>query len=123
MRCASYSAPGSAASGAQALINNVADFQVRYLVQASGGGDPTMRFVKAENVINWGAVQAVEVCLVLYGNEPINLPDGSTYAGCTPDDEDGSYDVPMSTLTGAQKNRMHLAFRNLFQLRSQGLIG
>jgi type IV pilus assembly protein PilW len=29
----------------------------------------------------------------------------------------------MSTLTGNRKKRMHVAFRNTFQLRSQGLVG
>jgi len=67
---------------------------------------------------NWGRVQAVEVCLVLYGVAPIDMPSGSTYTDC-----DGSTKVDMSTLTGERARRMHIAFRNVFQLRSQGLVG
>lgn len=107
-------------AGAQPIVHNVANFQVRYLVQdnTSTPGTPTIKSVDADSVANWGQVQAVEVCLVLYGNEPIDLPTGSKYFDC-----DGSTQVDMSTLTGARARRMHIAFRNVFQLRSQGLIG
>lgn len=107
--------------GNQPLIRNVANFQVRYLLQdnTSNPGHPTIRSVDASGVgtNEWGQVQAIEVCLVLYGTEPIDLPANSTYTDC-----DGTA-VDMSTLTGEQAKRMHLPFRGTFQLRSQGLIG
>lgn len=108
---------------AQPVAQNIANFQVRYLVQdkTSAPGIPTIQSVDAGGVnLKWGQVQAVEVCLVLYGNEAIGMPtDGtSTYTDC-----DGTTEVDMSTLTGKRARRMHVAFRNVFQLRSQGLIG
>ena len=103
---------------AQPIIDKVANFQVRYLVQESPAGDPQIKYASASTVgENWGQVQAVEVCLVLYGNEPIDLPAGSSYTDC-----DGTK-VDMTKLTGQRARRMHLTFRNVFQLRSQGLIG
>ena len=53
---------------------------------------------------------------MLYGAEAIDLPSGSNYTDC-----DGTA-VDMSTLTGARAKRMHMVFRNIFQLRSQGLM-
>lgn len=108
------------AASPQAIIQNVADFQVRYLLQDnSAPGDPKLQYVDAATVgTDWGKVQAVQVCLVLYGNEPIDMPAGSSYLGC-----DGTTAVDMTTLTGARAKRMHIAFRSVFQLRSQGLVG
>ena len=106
---------------AQPVVEKVANFQVRYLVQESPAGDPQIKYATASAVgAKWGSVQAVEVCLVLYGNEPIDMPtDGSsTYTDC-----DGTTKVDMTKLTGERARRMHLTFRNVFQLRSQGLIG
>lgn len=104
----------------QAIAQNVANFQVRYLLQdtTTSPGIPTIKSVDATGVgTNWGRVQAVEVCLVLFGTEQISMGAGSNYTDC-----DGSA-VDMSTLTGARARRMHIAFRNVFQLRSQGLVG
>lgn len=111
---------GGNGAASQAIIQNVADFQVRYLLQDnSAPGDPKLRYVDAATVgTEWGKVQAVQVCLVLYGNEPIDMPAGSSYLGC-----DGTTAVDMTTLTGARAKRMHIAFRSVFQLRSQGLVG
>lgn len=113
LRCAGNGA------AAQPIANNVANFQVRYVVQdnTTTPGIPTMKTVNASAVTSWGQVQAVEVCLVFYGAEAIDLPSGSNYIDC-----DGTA-VDMSTLTGARARHMHFAFRNVFQLRSQGLIG
>ena len=106
--------------GAQAIIQNVANFRVRYLVQdaTSALGNPTIRYVDAATAgANWGRVQGVEICMVLYGNETIDLPTGSAYTDC-----DGTTKIDMTTLTGKRAKRMHLVFRNVFQLRSQGLV-
>lgn len=116
LRCASF----GAGAAAQAIVQNVANFQVNYLVQdiTTTPGIPTIKSVNAAGVLNWNQVQAVEVCLVIYGAEPIDLPAGSNYTDC-----DGVTAVDMSTLTGTRARRMHMVFRNVFQLRSQGLIG
>ena len=105
---------------AQPLVQNVANFQVRYLLQdnTSTPGSSTLKSVDAAGVgVDWAKVQGVDVCLVLYGTERIDLPTGSNYTDC-----DGAA-VDMSTLTGARARRMHVTFRNTFQMRSQALIG
>lgn len=104
----------------QPIANNVAEFELLYLVQSSAtAGSPQLQYVTANSVGagNWHNVYAVEVCIVLYGNEIINLPEGSNYTNCQ------GQNVDMSTLTGNRSRRMHKVFRNVFQLRSQGLIG
>lgn len=105
---------------AQPIVQNVANFQVRYLLQdiTTSPGIPMIKSVDASGVVSWGQVQAVEVCLVLYGNEAIGMAAGSNYTDC-----DGTTQVDMSTLAGERARRMHVAFRSVFQLRSQGLIG
>ncbi len=106
----------------QPVLQNVANFQVRYLLQdvTTTPGNPQLRYLDAAAVgsTDWPRIQGVEVCLVLYGAEAIDLPSGSTYTDC-----DGITKVDMSALTGPRAKRMHLAFRNVFQVRSQGLVG
>lgn len=105
-------------AAAQSIAQNVANFQVRYLLQdtVSVLGDPSIRTVDAAGVgTNWGRVQAVEVCLVLYGVEAISMPAGSTYTDCN------GTAVDMTALPGVRSRRMHSVFRNVFQMRSQGL--
>lgn len=106
---------------AQPITQNVAQFQVTYLVQTTNNG--TVQYRKGSDMPtastdpSWRSVQGVQVCMVLYGNESINMPAGSSYTDC--DDKA----VDMTTLTDTKrKNRMHLLFRNTFQLRSQGLL-
>ena len=114
LRCAGNSA------AAQPIIQNVANFQVRYLLQdvTTTLGSPQIRYADAATVgTNWNRVQGVEVCLVLFGTETVSMPAGSSYLDC-----DGTTSVNMTTLTGARANRMHMVFRNVFQLRSQGLF-
>lgn len=108
----------------QSILRNVAEFQVRYLVQTGGAtGLPTIQYVDAAGVgADWTRVFGVEVCLVLFGDEPISLPDGATYNGCDP----AAGPINMSntgTLAANRKNRLHMPFRNVYQLRSQGLAG
>lgn len=104
----------------QPIANNVAEFEVLYLIQSSAAaGSPQLQYITANSVGtgHWHNVYAVEVCIILYGNEIINLPKGSNYTNCQ------GQSVDMSTLTGNRARRMHKVFRNVFQLRSQGLIG
>jgi len=107
------------AAAPQPIVQNVADFQVRYLLQDNTTpGNSKIQYVTAATVgTDWSKVQAVQVCLVLYGHEPTDMPTGSSYIGCN------GNSVDMTTLTGARARRMHIAFRSVFQLRSQGLIG
>ncbi len=106
----------------QPIVRNVAAFQVRYLMQdiTSTPGNPQISYATASDVQGetngWAKVQAVEVCMELFGDEAIDLPSGSTYTGCN-----GS--VNYNSLTGARARRMHLTFRSVFQLRGQGQTG
>ncbi len=104
----------------QPIAQNVAAFQVRYLLQGTDQDDPTMLYTNRDDVADWNQVQGVEVCLVLFGTERIDMPtddpDLTSYTDC-----DGTR-VDMTALTGNRTNRMHYVFRNVFQLRSQGLI-
>ena len=104
----------------QPIAQNVAAFQVRYLLQGTDQDDPTTLYANAADVNNWDQVQGVEVCLVLFGTERIDMPtddpDLTSYTDCT------KTKVDMTTLTGDRTSRMHYVFRNVFQLRSQGLI-
>lgn len=103
---------------AQPVLENVANFSVRYRVQENAAvGLPKLRSVSAADVTNWAQVQAVEVCIELYGTERISMPSGSTYTNC------GGVAVDMTTLSGDRASRSHITYRNVFQLRSQGLIG
>ena len=110
---------GGNGATAQPIASKVAQFQVRYLVQ-SEKANPTTLYANAADVNNWDQVQGVEVCLVLFGTERIDMPtddpDLTSYTDCT------KTKVDMTTLTGDRTSRMHYVFRNVFQLRSQGLI-
>ncbi|MFT3814171.1 MAG: PilW family protein [Acidovorax sp.] len=104
----------------QPIIQNVANFQVRYLVQdvSTTPGSPQIRYLSAADVgTQWQRVQGVEVCLVLYGTEPIDMPASASYTDC-----DETTSVNMASLTGARARRIHMVFRNVYQLRSQGLV-
>lgn len=103
----------------QPVIDNVADFKIRYLVQTNAAVGKTGITYK-ENLDASDQIQGVEVCLVLYGTERIDMPDGSSYAGCDNTDNGKPKKVDITTLSGERANRMHLTFRNVFQLRPQG---
>jgi len=98
---------GSAGT-AQPLIENVADFRVRFLLQAGSFGSPTMRYRTAGTLAaaDWPHVQAIEVCLELEGNETLPATT-QPYLNC----------ANQSVVRG-QKLRM--VFRNTYQIRSQG---
>lgn len=113
---------GGNGAAAQPITQNVAQFQVTYLVQTTDAAGSKVQYKKGSDMPAaatdpaWRQVQGVQVCLVLYGSEPIAMPAGSSYTDCQGDS------VDMTTLTGPRKNRMHLLFRNTHQLRSQGLL-
>lgn len=104
----------------QPIIDRVADFRIRYLVQANAAVGNTNITYK-ENLDASDQIQGLEVCLVLYGTERIDMPESSSYAGCEINEDNGTpVQVDMTTLTGERASRIHLAFRNVFQLRPQG---
>jgi type IV pilus assembly protein PilW len=115
------------AASPQPIAGNVAGFQVRYLLQQSNGAvspDPTIQYRTAAQLGSpdapgWARVQAVEICLVLYGDEAIDMPAGSAYTNC--DGKAIDMTVASPALPAAEVRRMHIAFRNVFQLRSQRL--
>lgn len=99
----------SDAGSSQAIIQNVSDFQVRYLKQTNVGGTPSIQIVNASAVgSDWSKVFAVEVCLDLVGKERIDTA-GAQYTQCDGNQAD-------------LNNRLHLVFRNTFQIRSQGSV-
>lgn len=113
---------GSDGGTKQPIIGNVADFQVRYLAQTQpSSGEPRVRYVKDLATLKPGEqVQALEVCLTLFGHEPIDMPSDSTYSTCDYDNSTGkAKQQKMTTLSGKRQRRMHLSFRNVFQLRSR----
>jgi type IV pilus assembly protein PilW len=109
-------------AAAQSIARNVAQFQVSYAVQTPNAAGPQVQYIKGSDMPAgasdpiWSSVLGVQVCLVLYGDETINMPAGSSYTDCKGDS------VNITTLATPRKNRMHLLFRNTFQLRSQGLL-
>lgn len=108
---------------AQSIIKNVAAFQVLYLIQANAAtGSPSVRRVNAATASgDWSQVFGVEVCLELYGDEIIDMPAGSSYNGCA---NAAAIDMTNAAVVGAnRRNRLHMTFRNVYQLRSQGLAG
>lgn len=126
---------GSDPKNKQQIIKNVADFQVRYLNQSSASattGLPTVQYTNAAGIpdhpemsgtTDWGTVFGVEVCLVLYGDERVDMLGNSTYTGCDVDVDGKRIDVNMGNLPADRKNRLHMAFRSVYQLRSQGRTG
>ncbi len=103
----------------QPIIKNVADFQVVYLKQANAAeGLPTIQRVSADllSVTDWKQVFGIEVCITLYGSESIDLPSGSKYKDCKNDD------ITITSLTDvSRRNKLHLTFKSVYQLRSQGM--
>lgn len=117
---------GVAAIKKQPIADRVANFSVRYLLQSeptASYGNPQIQYVSATGVANrWSQVTGVEVCIVLYGTEIMSLPDTASYSDCPA--ADGTVATKkMSEQAGDRKNRLHMVFRNVYQLRSQGLIG
>ena len=103
----------------QPIVRNVASFQVRYLLQKQPGGNPTLQYVDAAGVNgDWSRVTGVEVCLVLYGDERIDMVAGSAYTDCT----GTQVNMTDSALTDARRNHVHKIYRSVYQLRSQGLV-
>ncbi|MCD2167079.1 PilW family protein [Comamonas koreensis] len=114
----------------QPVIGNVANFRIRYLRMTDiASGAPKIQYVNAAGVgTNWGQVTGVEVCLVLYGTERMNLPSTSSYTDCDGTTVVGYTSADATDMSGNaigadRAQRLHMVFRSVYQLRSQGLIG
>lgn len=89
----------------QPVIGNVAELRIDYRVD-TGGGVRVLEAREVDALGLWAAVRAVEVCLVLRGNE--RGPDlGSVHQGC-------------GGKPKARKGQVHLVFRNVFSVRAAG---
>lgn len=101
----------------QPIAENVADFKVKYLYQTSDSEkQPQLKYVKAENFsAEWNKIYGVEICIVLFGEENIEIPPTANYQGC-------ESSINFSSLTSPRNRRIHKTYKNTFQLRSQGLI-
>lgn len=97
---------GAGSSGAQAIIGNVTDMQVRYIEQAAGTAN--LQYRTSADPGEWTNIYAIEVCLELTGTE--HTPTASaTYKNCS--GADTSYG-----------DRLKMVFRNVYQIRSQGQV-
>lgn len=98
----------------QTLIGNVADFQVRFVLQTINAAGANMRRVAAASMAgtDWPNVVAVDVCLEVVGEETIDTV-GATYRNCSW--VSGQAETSMG-------NRMRIVLRNTFQMRTQGAV-
>ena len=92
----------------QPLIQNVKDFTVQYLTQAtdgSPGAAPTYQYVNATTAgASWLKVYAVQVCLELEGAETIDTA-GAKYKKCDGTEVD-------------RGNKLRMVFRNTYHIRN-----
>ena len=100
---------GTGAGGTQAVIENVSDFRVRYVVQSPSTTN-VQYLTDPAAITNWNTVYAVEVCLELAGTEPVSGTSGQSYTNC-------------QGTTASYGDRLKMVFRSTYQLRSQGLAG
>lgn len=98
---------GTASETPRAVISNVTDMRVRYVVQSPL--TTNLQYIaNPANVGNWRNVYALEVCLELSGTETVSTP-GAEYTNC-------------SGIDTAYGDRLRMVFRNVYQIRSQGQL-
>jgi len=102
------------AKQAQPIIGNVADFQVTYRIKTDAGTQ-AMTAAAVDEAKVWASVSAIEVCLDLQGNERGNPQVGATYQTCQLQSDGTPKRVSRS-------GRIHFVYRNVFDLRTQGVI-
>lgn len=90
----------------QALISNVADFQVWYRVRTAPDATQRMTADQVKAAALWRSVKSIEICLHLTGNRG-GHPGSANVTGC----------LGEST---PRNGRLQLVFHNVFDLRSQG---
>lgn len=96
-------------SSSQAIIGNVKDIKFNYLFQENtNSGYPTIQKLKASEINSdqWSNVFGIEVCLEMIGTERIDTL-GEKYADCDGVKKD-------------RENKLHMVFKNTYQIRSQG---
>lgn len=100
----------------QPVIGNVAGLGVTYYVQDAASvasGNPTVLTTVGADALTasngWPNVVALEVCLDMVGSVRTDIPAGMTYTGC--DGQQKNYD-----------GRAHMVYRNVFNIRSQGVL-
>lgn len=98
---------GTGSETRRAIISNVTDMRVRYVVQSPLTTN-LQYFANPASVGNWRNVYALEVCLELSGTETVATP-GATYTNCN------------GTAT-PYGDRLRMVFRNVYQIRSQGQL-
>jgi len=120
LACASSSSGSAESNDYQPVLRNVADFQTRYIAydSAIGQGQQKIKYMEADDVRNmdngWDKIQGMEICLTLFGKERISMPADATYQGCAGPEQ-------YSAITDdKRRDRLHLTFRSVFQLRGQG---
>ena len=93
---------------AQPIIQNVKDFTIQYLTQATDGdasAAPTYQYVNATTAgASWLKVYAVQVCLELEGAETIDTA-GAKYKKCDDTEVD-------------RGNKLRMVFRNTYHIRN-----
>lgn len=99
----------------QPIIKNVSAFLVTYLIQEGAfTGIPTIRRVDATTAsADWTRVFGVEICLDLIGDDRIDTRGGAA--------ADAQY-INCAGNATPYGNRIHMVFRNTYQLRGQGQI-
>jgi type IV pilus assembly protein PilW len=90
----------------QALIGNVADFQVWYRILSAASTTQRMTAKQVDAAGLWRSVKSIEICLDLQGDEA-GQPNVGSYANC-------------QGVESPRNGRLHLVFRNVFDLRTQG---
>lgn len=97
----------------QPIADNVAAFQVRYRIRtAAGVQSMTASEVSATDA--WPSVKAIEVCIDMQGKDSSG-PSAGSYESCR-QDADGA------AVRTSRAGRLHLVFRNVFDLRTQGAL-
>ncbi len=98
----------SGTGAAQPIIQNVKDFAIQYLTQATDGDSsaaPTYQYVNATTAgSGWLKVYAVQVCLELEGTERIDTV-GAKYKKCDGTEVD-------------RGNKLRMVFRNTYHIRN-----
>ena len=102
------------AKQAQPIIGNVADFQVTYRIKTDAGTQ-AMTAAAVNEAKLWASVSSIEVCLDLKGNESGNPEVGATYQTC-------QLQADGTPKRVSRAGRIHLVYRNVFDLRTQGVI-
>ena len=91
----------------QPLATNVADFQVRYLV--NDGVNPVTTRTATQVGANWTGIDGVEVCLHLTGESSQTAPAAPSFVDC-------------SGNAIAADGRLHRVARNTFRLRNSASL-